>query len=296
MKSVVMLYEDQYCSKLHLLIKRLRQAENQASSILEYQTSNGTGNFKRVVPGLLRTPLKQTRSAPDFVLCIADADRPENLVPKYQCQVQYFPSTLDWVCAFEHEWRNYVIHQGRLSPDDANKVVTFCLRWSKESLLVSTPDALKRNADPTRISALNDLFNNCNPSPLELNDDLFVDSYQKPQRCMDSVFQAGAGRKYKKGRDDDNIMDNILKNQSFLSQTFARNPDLTRVLRYLRSLTEHSFLHNSNTLPRIAPSQNRVSRAPIIQLVARVSGNFLFKISNAVQTCCAATFDRQMPK
>ena len=81
MSSIVIAYEDDYHEELHLLVKALRRDRGLPGLVLEGRPVRGTGNFVHEAPSLLRLPLKQTKLPPDRVVCLADADRPQNLVP-----------------------------------------------------------------------------------------------------------------------------------------------------------------------------------------------------------------------
>lgn len=84
MSSIVIAYEDDYHEELHLLVKALRRDRGLPGMILEGRPVFGTGNFVHEAPRLLRTPLKQTKLPPDRVVCLGDADRPQNLLPGAQ--------------------------------------------------------------------------------------------------------------------------------------------------------------------------------------------------------------------
>ena len=81
MKTVVLAFEDQYYEELFTLIKRLRRDQGLAGMVLFGTSVRGTGGFINEVPKLLRIPPGQASVLPDLVVCLADADRPGNLLP-----------------------------------------------------------------------------------------------------------------------------------------------------------------------------------------------------------------------
>lgn len=119
MKSILIAYEDQYHQKLHLLIKRLRRDRGLPGVILEGRSVRGTGGFINEVPTLLRMPFKQTKAPPDRLVCLADIDRPGNLVPG----TQGAPSSDDlaalgrWVREFEVSWHGHLSTELHLSDE-----------------------------------------------------------------------------------------------------------------------------------------------------------------------------------
>ena len=144
MKTVVLAFEDQYYPELFALIKRLRRDRGLEGMALFGTSVRGTGGFINEVPTLLRIPPGQANVLPDLVVCLADADRPGNLMPgASNAPITDDGRTLDeWVLQFEGAWREYLLQTARISPQDHVRVTTVCLRWSKESLLVASPDAL----------------------------------------------------------------------------------------------------------------------------------------------------------
>lgn len=232
MKSVVLAYEDQYCEELHRLIKALRRDAGQPGLILEPRAVRGTGNFAEEVQKLLRLPLKQTRRPPDRVVCVADGDRPRNLAPTgVAAPLEGSSETLEqWVIDFEKSWRDFLVARARLTDQDAERLFVVCIRWSKESLLVASPDALLDRAGERR-GELESLLRACDPSPESLPDEEFVHRYRTPQGCLDRVFQRIAGRRYKKGRDDEDLLrDTISPHPDRRARLLKRCPDLARLL------------------------------------------------------------------
>lgn len=76
----------------------------------------------------------------------------------------------------------------------------------------------------------------CSPSPLELADEAFFAAYRDPQRCMDLVCRAIHDRKYKKGRDDEDILNRYVLAagaEARRAEILRRSPDLTRLLDLL---------------------------------------------------------------
>jgi len=191
MKSIVLAYEDQYCEELHRLIRALRRDAGQPGLVIEARAVRGTGNFAEEVSRLLRLPLPQTKRPPDRVVCIADSDSPQELAPAgTAAPVSGDARALDeWVIQFEESWKDFLVQRARLAAQDAARLFVVCLRWSKESLLVASPDALLDHADKHgRRSRVDALLNACEPRPESLPDEDFVLSYRRPQDCLDRVF------------------------------------------------------------------------------------------------------------
>lgn len=237
MKSVVIAYEDDYCEELHLLIKRLRGDLGLPGLCLEPIAVRGTGGFVNEVPKLLRIPLKQTRLPPDRVICLADADRPRDLVPNAPAA----PSGDDpgaverWVLALQSTWRESLVKKAHLDEPSASRLRVICLRWNKESVLLACPDALldlglrHGRRDRTEL-----LLRDCDPSPLTSADGDFTQRYRKPGQCMNLVFQAIAGRRFKKGRDDEDLLRDLISPQGGRrAEVLRRCPDLGRLLQEL---------------------------------------------------------------
>lgn len=235
MRSIVIAYEDQYFEALHGLVKSLRRDAGLPGIILEPRPVRGTGNFVGEVPKLLREPLKQTKLPPDRVVCVADADRPQNLVPDALAA----PMLADagalerWVLDFERSWRDFLVRDAHLAEQAAARLCVVCIRWSKESLLVASPDALLDYGRERR-DRVEAVLGHCRPCPVGLPDQDFAHHYRSPEDCMDSVLDAIAGRRYKKGRDDEDLLrEHISPQQARRSQVLKRCPDLARLLENL---------------------------------------------------------------
>ncbi len=235
MKSIVIAYEDNYHEELHHLVKALRRDRGLPGIILEGRPVRGTGNFVAETPRLLRAPLKQTKLPPDRVVCLGDADRPQNLVPEAQpAPPEADGSALDqWVLAFEESWRNHLVEEGHLSEEQAARLCVCCIRWSKESLLVSCPDALLAHAEGRR-AQVQVLLDACVPAPATLGAADFVVKYRRPDKCLDQVFQTISRRNYKKGlHDEDLLRDQINPSPARRAEVLSRCPDLKRLLDLL---------------------------------------------------------------
>lgn len=235
-RSIVIAYEDDYCKELHLLIKRLRVDGGQPGLILESATVRGTGGFINEVPKLLRTPLKQTKQPPDRLVCLADADRPKNLSPEAPPAPDANDGAVEqWVLELEKSWRALLVRGASLSDEAAARLRVCCLRWNKESLLVASPEALLDYATKhLRYEQVKALLEGCDPCPMTLADEDFVLRYRKPDGCMDRVLRVIEDRKYKKGRDDDDLLrDQIAPHPPRRAELLRRCPDLRRLLREL---------------------------------------------------------------
>ncbi|MCC6553811.1 MAG: hypothetical protein IT372_12425 [Polyangiaceae bacterium] len=170
-------------------------------------------------------------------MCLADADRPQNLVP----DAPKAPSSDDkdaleqWVIGLEKAWFDSLVREAHLAGDATARLRTLCLRWSKESLLIASPDALLDQAlQRERRGEVESLLNACTPCPTTLASEDFILRYRRPDDCMDKVFQAIEGRRYKKGRDDEDLLrDRISPDEARRAQVLERCPDLGRLLREL---------------------------------------------------------------
>lgn len=236
MTTIVIAYEDTNCEQLHILIKGLRKDLGLALHPLELRSVHGTGGYINEVPRLLRTPLKLSHAPPappDRVICLADADRPGNLVPSESRPDQ---GALDeWIVAFEQRWLEHLVRRCPVAAHDRDRLRTICIRWSQESLFVAVPDILLRHAHKRdRGDQVQTLLDECIPAPQSLPDEDFSTHYRAPQQCMDRYFQTIEGRKYKKGRDDEDLLRTYINpERANRSQVLKRCPDLARLLREL---------------------------------------------------------------
>lgn len=110
-----------------------------------------------------------------------------------------------------------------------------CLRWNKESLLTAAPNAILDHAlEHQRHEAVRAHLNACVPSPLTLEDGAFLLQYRSPQQCMDAILGLIADRSYKKGRDDEDLLDRISQGDAHRQALLRRCPDLARLLDLLQ--------------------------------------------------------------
>lgn len=234
-RSIVIAYEDKYFGELHLLIKRLRADHSLPGVCLESSSVQGTGGFINEVPKLLRTKLKQTKSPPERLVCLADADRPRDLVPDAPPAPDESGALEQWVLELEASWKDRLAREARLADEAVARLRVCCLRWSKESLLLASPDALLDYATKHESQGqVKSLLGACVPCPTTLADDEFALRYRKPGTCMDKVLHAVKGRNYKKGRDDEDILrDQISPHEGRRAELLKRCPDLGRLLREL---------------------------------------------------------------
>lgn len=236
MTWTLLAYEDKYFAQLHTLVKALRRDLGRATTIIEGEGVNGTGGFQNELGRQLGRRDKRTKAPASLVICVADADRPQNLAgsnapAKPQDAT---PEALDaWVLELEGAWKKRLLEDSRVNPSEASRVEVVCLRWSKESLLVSCPDALLDFAGSTNAAALRNLFARCDPDPTTATDDMFMVRYARPGACMDDVVRAATAgtHKYKKGLHDEDILrEHIHPRMDRRRQLLARCPDLLRLL------------------------------------------------------------------
>ncbi|WP_437300233.1 hypothetical protein [Sorangium sp. So ce426] len=235
MRSIVIAYEDDYHEELHLLVKAMRRDRGLPEMIVEGRPVRGTGNFVHEAPRLLRTPLKQTKLPPDRVVCLADADRPQNLVPGARPASAGGDGAAlhQWVIAFEASWKDHLVRESALSEEKSSRLYVRCIRWNKESLLVACPDALLEHAEGRR-EQVQALLDRCVPPPATLGAEEFAVQYRKPAECLDRVFQIISERRYKKGRDDEDLLRvRIRPGPARRAEVLSRCPDLGRLLDVL---------------------------------------------------------------
>jgi hypothetical protein len=232
-RLTVILYEDEYHAELHRLIKRIRTRDlGRGSAIIEPATARGDGGFVRELPLLLRTMQRATRRPPDRVVCVADADRPANLYPEMSpAPIGATPEQLRaWLASLESSWRDALLLRAGVSAEDAPRVSVACLLWNKESLLIACPDALEDFAGEDRAAVTTHLAT-CQPPLGAVTDEAFSTTYRNPARCLDAVLQVAQQRRYKKGRDDEDLLrDHIARVDARRQKLLARSPDLIRLI------------------------------------------------------------------
>ncbi|MBK8691127.1 MAG: hypothetical protein IPN17_02165 [Deltaproteobacteria bacterium] len=104
-----------------------------------------------------------------------------------------------------------------------------CLLWNKESLLIACPDALEDFAGEDRAAVTTHLAT-CQPRWRRDRRGV-LDDVSKPARCLDAVLQVAQQRRYKKGRDDEDLLrDHIARVDARRQKLLARSPDLIRLI------------------------------------------------------------------
>lgn len=208
------------------------------------QTARGTGGFAKEARSLINTPFSrgtEPRAPADKIVCIADADRPQNLVPKFRpAPPKGDPAVGTWLKELEAAWLSQLVQNARLNEAERSRVETLCLRWSKESLLIAAVDALRAFMDEDRLAEVDAFLEQCEPSPIATNfapPSSFTDIYRDPQECLKGIFLAGKAKdrsKYDKGRDGDDLLKAIKVNPEFRTLVRARCPDLDRLASALQ--------------------------------------------------------------
>jgi hypothetical protein len=232
--STLILYEDKYYETLHALIKRLRRERGAAPTVLEASSVRGDGGFARELGPALGRKLSSTRQRPDRVICVADADRPENLVGDAAPRA---PDGADrdeldrWVRDLEGRWLERLRRDAKLDDEQLSRTRVGCLRWSKESVVIASPGVLERYAGDRR-SELQALLSRCEPDPRTVPDEEFLGAYDRsPARCVDAVVERVRGERYKKGRHDEDILSLYLDgDRASRDRAYARLPDLARLI------------------------------------------------------------------
>jgi hypothetical protein len=199
------------------------------------RSGQGTGGFINEVPKLLRTQLKHTKRPPERLVCLAEADRPRDLVPDAPLAPDESGALDQWVLVLEASWATRLAREARLADEAVARLRVCCLRWSKESLLLASPDALLDYAENhKRQGQVKSLLAACVPCPTTLADEEFALHYRKPGTCIDRVLHVVESRNYKKGRDDEDILrDHISPHAGRRGELLRRCPDLGRLLREL---------------------------------------------------------------
>ena len=116
-----------------------------------------------------------------------------------------------------------------------NKLAVVCLRWSKESLLISVPPALLDYAGESRGNEVQAFLDQCQPPLSGTTDREFIAQYRSPDACMDLVIKAIHGRNYKKGLHDEDLLEkHISPNEARRRTVLDRSADLHRLIDLLR--------------------------------------------------------------
>lgn len=240
MRSIVVIFEDEYCDDLFHLLKTIRTKDLAMPSVAIHgpMSAKGTGGFaaelNRVLPlRFPRGPLPA--SAADIVICVADADRPANLIGKAAADAiaKREPSMgLSWVLELERLWLNDL--QSKVRPGSSPQLATCCLRWSKESLLIAGLTTLREYCDDHRRSLFDDELTRCKPSnPQSITDESFVSTFRDPQGCIHRITMAGRDKPYKKGIDDAALLNEIRRNDPERACVAARCPDIVRLAKMI---------------------------------------------------------------
>lgn len=205
-------------------------------------SARGTGGFAQELRRRIDQVLPrgaEARSKVDRVVCVADADRPSNLVPGFRAAPAPGNEALleAWVRELESAWKAHLVKTAHLDASQSARVEVLCLRWSKESVLIAAHDALVAACEAPLRPQVDELLAKCIPAdPRSTPDEGFTDRFRDPQRCVEQVLRAGKSEpygRYKKGRDDEDILREKVTPAHY-EALLKRCPDLVRLLDLLQ--------------------------------------------------------------
>jgi hypothetical protein len=240
MIRVLICWEDEYCDKLDVCLRRARHAlagPEDAAPLLMKVSAKGHGGF---LPYIRKGwPIARHKGIPksggpiDYLVCIADADRAPDC-----CGVGAPPErpadTSAWVREANQRWTAQLQKEAQ---DQEGRVIGRFLRWNKESLLIAghdVPAALDRLGCRDG-GGVRSFLQGCKPDPRGLQDHLFVDHYRQPGSCLQELLKAGNGPRLGKG---DRRMDDALGEiaDHALPNLLSRIRDLAELAELLRRL------------------------------------------------------------
>ncbi len=224
---ILLVYEDAKFLGLDVLVRRVRQhVEPGSSAPLEAVTVHGTGGFKKDVPLHLTKGPARLDKPPAYLIAVADADRPGNLVPGFAGKLDSNEATEE----FRLSWQAYL--RSEVPAPARPRIECSLIRWSQESLLTSLPEVLVEWAGDKR-QQLETHLSKCTPDPRTIADVDFVGSYGDPQQCMKDVVSVVRQEKYNKARHNGAIL-NIV-NGAHIRNLLDRSPDMRTLANILKN-------------------------------------------------------------
>lgn len=222
---VLLAYEDRYHEGLDKLLRKFRARISPSAQLaLEPTPVDGTGGFVSDIAMLARVGIPR-RGQPTYVIAVADADRPANLVPGWSSRLG---SARD-LARLRREWRKVL--RGRAGAH-AHRVGVAIIRWSQESVMLAAPEVLLGLSAANR-PQVEKLLEACVPDPRSASPEHFVDTYREPQRCMERVTRAAYDERFNKARHGVDVMKRINDTDALIDPLMQRCPDIRRLARGL---------------------------------------------------------------
>jgi hypothetical protein len=235
--SLLIAYEDHYCSELDRTLRRVVQRGGALMVPRERHPVRGVTNF----PGFVRTDWRRFRDhgfpvkgkpRPKALICIADADA---VVAELGITARARPYH-EWIAQAEDDLTKLL----RSESDRPEQVHGALLRWNLESTLIAAydePEAMQRlaGAEPMNAGYLDAFLSLCSPDPRTVGDDAFTDTFEDSQGCLMALGRHMEWRKLKKGdRRKDDALSWITGHR--LDKLVRRVPDLERIAQRVRQI------------------------------------------------------------
>jgi hypothetical protein len=237
---VLVVWEDDYCEPLGVLLKRVVRAHAPSPDadlprVLRH-TSRGSSAFDRYAhttwPAIRARGLPADPGPVDHLVCVVDADRLHELLPARVPHPPTEPTAVGaWHTAAEHGWREHLRAQCDPNGPPVATVHGVVLRWAKESLLLAGYDeaAMEAHLDlavghPDVATALA----RCTPRPADVADARFTDTYHRPSKCLKQLREArGLAPLHKRAPEIDDALTTLARDS--LAKVCSRVPDLARL-------------------------------------------------------------------
>ena len=237
----LLVWEDTYCNKLHLLLKRCYAHLGETVVEIYKDSSNGNSKFDNYIqrswPIAHRKGL--LRSGPiDYVVCVADADRATSCchaVEPPPSPQEPVDSLNQWITTANTLWTDALRENASLAQD---RIFGRFLRWSKESVVAACFDKPDILAELGSVDddVLKLYLKTCVPAaPAAISDDTFVHQFRKPQECLKSGARAvGIGPLSKSSSAIDIAIEKV--SSLYLDTLLRRVPDLKLIAELLGEL------------------------------------------------------------
>lgn len=227
---VQLMFEDEYCKTLQWLVVELCSDQLTASGgdanveLPEAMTARGDRGFCNHLGFALGHPLAQTKAPPSRVIAIADADRPQNLVPGFRSAPGGSADDA-WVTDLESQWRARLVSDSRVAEHEARLRVCV-LRWNKESILIAARSVLLRR----KRGRVQTVLDACSPTYDDATAAGFTQTFRDPAACMNRVSQCLERRSYNKGTLGNDLTREIALDPVARREVSERCPDLRRMV------------------------------------------------------------------
>lgn len=240
MTRILILWEDKYCQKLDLCLRRilhsLPNASGQPIEITRFGVQ-GNGGFEPFVRTTWHTAagkgILKSNGPIDELICIADADRAASV-----CTIEpppAFPLTTDtWIGRANQSWTAKLRACATFASD---RVHGLFLRWSLESLLIALHDVepVLKKFDCRDREGLTKYLASCDPHPNEIAAKDFVERFRAPAKCLDKMLDAAGAPHTRKGsvpRED--ALE--IGSREALDRLKARVPDLVLAAEFVQKI------------------------------------------------------------